>query len=114
MFQIIVRTSFIAFHRWKEAPEEHKYLADLHRHTFNVEMRKEVQHEERDIEFIALRKEVDEFINKLLVQDEQTLEWSCEQWAEELCNVFYADSVMVDEDGENGAIYIYPHRRKKR
>lgn len=104
MFSIVIRTEFIAFHRWKDAPEEHKYLRDLHRHTFGVVAKKPIVHGDRDIEFIDLKNRVNEFL-VLTSKQKKTEFYSCEHWAEQIANEFEFSEVEVNEDGENGAIY---------
>lgn len=47
----IVRFAVPGFHCWQEATGERGYLADRHRHLFNVEARIELKHSCREIEF---------------------------------------------------------------
>ena len=101
MLEIIVRTQFIGFHCWPDAPEPQAYLRDRHRHTFHVEATKQVTHADRDIEFIELRERVDVWIKERQQQDSATM--SCEHWAIAIAEQFDFDAVEVNEDGENGA-----------
>jgi hypothetical protein len=110
---VYCQTRFIGFHNWPEAPHEVKYLRDKHRHEFHVKATVKVDHSNRDVEFITLRKVLDYYLRPL--SDEQTdlnyRSMSCEMIADELIehlkgkdyNVY---SVEVSEDGENGAIVV--------
>ena len=60
VLSIIVRFTFSGIHHWPGAPQdvEEQYLVVPHRHLFHVEAVKAVTHEERDIEFIALQRQM--------------------------------------------------------
>ena len=48
-------------HQWENCPiEEVAYLKDLHRHTFFIECKKEVTHDDRDIEIICFKREIND------------------------------------------------------
>lgn len=103
---IIVRTSFRAFHRWKDAPEEVSYLRDYHRHQFMVVCSLVVSHNQRDIEFHLLQKDIDKF---LCSWEGKKLEYSCETMAEMITEYLFSISaaltncrVEVWEDNEVG------------
>jgi hypothetical protein len=93
------------FHRWKDAPEETAFLRESHRHVFNFEVSLEVMHDDREVEFFALKK----YVNILVGKPEMWKNMSCEQIAKTVLvhlNAKYHDryaSVDVSEDGENGA-----------
>lgn len=91
---------FEAFHRWANAPAEHSYLRERHRHLFKCKAWWRVEHDDRQMEFIQLKREALE-----VVQDAKPLAegWSCEQWAKALLGELDAVRVEVSEDGENGA-----------
>lgn len=97
-----VTTSFPGFHRWKDAPEECKYLRDWHRHIFHVKLYKKVSHDNRDIEFIKLKNKVTLYLNETYAHAK--FDNSCEQIAKNLLDNFDAECVEVSEDGENGAL----------
>ena len=99
---VFARTSFEGFHCWPDAPDEVSFLRARHRHIFHVEVKVQVIHGDRDVEFILLKREVDLFIEKTLKGN--TANWSCERWALEILEEFGAEEVTVSEDGENGAI----------
>lgn len=105
---IIVTTNFTGFHRWKDAPKECEFLRDWHRHIFYVEMMVEVNHNERDIEFITLKKELDNFLRDTFEQ--RYFEHSCETLAQIIIHYFAHCydmwAVSVKEDNENGAMLV--------
>jgi len=101
---IIIKYNFEAIHHWKECPiEEVSFLKDKHRHIFYVEAEKEVFHNNRDIEIIMLKREMEKYSKKKYDYETQ----SCEDIAENLLNKFNLKSCSVLEDNENGAkIYV--------
>ncbi len=96
-----ISTSFIGFHRWKDAPDATSFLRDWHRHKFNVKVGVCVNHENRQIEFFDLKEKVDLYLR--VHYEGQKFASSCEHIACELFDKFNAELVTVDEDGENGA-----------
>ena len=105
---VFITTSFEGFHCWPDAPDEVAFLRDRHRHIFHVRLEAEVGHDDRDIEFILLKRAVDEEIKRVLSSnDPKRRSWSCESWARHLLEEFDATFVEVSEDGENGAIIKY-------
>lgn len=105
MTAIISRTRFEGFHCWPDAPEEVAFLRVNHRHEFHVKVWKIVTHDDRDIEFILFKREVDKCI-RTLQETQDVSHWSCEMWAREIGQHLDADGVEVSEDGENGAEWI--------
>lgn len=97
-----VTTCFEGWHRWKNAPAEHVYLRDWHRHIFHVKLYVTVTHDDRDVEFIHLKRKVTEFLRA--EYEGQKFEDSCESIANRLLAEFTAFKVEVSEDGENGAV----------
>jgi hypothetical protein len=101
---VFVTTQFEGFHCWPDAPDEVAFLRDRHRHIFHVRMEWPVMHDDREFEFILLKRNLDQCIAGLLFDREYTRTWSCEQWARELIAMNPpASSCEVSEDGENGA-----------
>ena len=100
---IIVNTSFIAIHAWPECNVSGvEYLKDPHRHKFTVQVKLEVKHNNRDIEFIDFKKKLDTFLDKYRNNDIGNM--SCEDICDAILDNW--DSciyVQVLEDGENGA-----------
>lgn len=106
---IIIRFSFEGMHRWPGAPAEHYYLSYPHRHMFHVEATKRVDHNERAIEFIALRRDAFEWCQRAMpvTTPDGCSPWSCETLAEKLVYQFNLLSCRVLEDNENGALVEY-------
>lgn len=103
--QVFCRTQFIGYHRWENAPDEVAFLRSNHRHVFHVKIVCRVKHGDRDVEFIMLKREVDNYI--LLHFQEQTFTKSCEMIAAEIMDYLCSAGYMpifgeVSEDGENG------------
>lgn len=92
---------FEGFHRWPDAPPEHGYLGSLHRHMFHFRVELPVCHDDRDIEFIELKRRVMAYVHQIAPL---ALNWSCEAWARAVLEEFSASRVEVSEDGENGAV----------
>ena len=102
---IIIRTQFEATHNWPDCPiEEVAFLREEHRHIFHVEVKIEVSHNNRELEFIMLKRIVNELLQSL---GKRLGTMSCEDIAERIITTFCnhpIKSVSVFEDNENGAI----------
>src|SRR6516162_3307484 len=48
---IFVRLTVPGFHAWPDAPHHRAYLRFSHRHMFHIEVRCEVTHDDREIEY---------------------------------------------------------------
>jgi len=111
--RIIITTDFIAIHHWPgcDIPEV-DYLRFPHRHKFYVQMKFNVSHADRDIEFISKKEEIDTYIHEHLfpktgIEAVSKITLSCEAIAEQLLDRFGAQYVSVFEDNENGAeVYV--------
>lgn len=100
---VVVSLQFPAFHHWPKAPEESNFLRFRHRHLFKVRAWAEVEHNDRDIEFIALKDKIYAYIYEHYFNQDLG-ETSCESIAERLLYQFLElHTVEVLEDGENGA-----------
>lgn len=106
-----VRTRFQALHRWEDAPEEVKFLRDEHRHEFHVVVRIEQFHDDREVEYIMLKRWVDKTLDKWPHNRGQQ---SCEMMANKLLHNLQAEygedreyRIEITEDGENGALLEY-------
>lgn len=104
---IIINTSFPAFHYWKNAPICSAFLRNQHRHVFHVQIKIRVSHDDRDLEFIWFKEKIDEFLRENL--QDKIFPFSCEQlckkiqtWIKERFDV-YVIYIRVMEDNENGA-----------
>jgi len=101
--QIIVKLQYEGVHRWKDCNiESVLYLKDFHRHIFYIEVRKQVRHNDRDIEIIRFKHNILKYLDKTF--DNFFGDMSCEDIAEVLMNEFELSYVKVLEDNENGAL----------
>ena len=103
-------------HKYPAAMEDPKlssvsFLGYPHRHMFHFRVEVEVFHDDRDIEFIMFKRELE----GLYDHNSLDLDYkSCEMISDELAeyiNNQYPDrdiTVEVSEDGENGARCFYP------
>lgn len=102
--EIIIRYTFIGFHRWPDAPAHRQYLSDTHRHLFYVEASVQVFEHDREIEF-------HDFMDycKGWTENVSLGSYSCEMIADNLAKKITRDypnrrvSVSVFEDNEVGA-----------
>lgn len=104
-------TRVVGFHNWPNAPFSSEFLKSKHRHEFHIKVIVNVVHNDRDIEFIRLREDVDEmFAGGSPVHNFGSK--SCEMIAEDIKSIletkeYKVHSVEVSEDGENGAILVW-------
>ena len=111
---VIVKLAIEGFHSWPEARNvytEVGFLSDLHRHMFHFTLKKRVHHDDRDIEFIMFKRDVEQYLRvKYWRSDYRCLLFgamSCEMIAKELLEYFDCEYVSVWEDDENGAeVYL--------
>lgn len=114
---IIIRFQLEGFHNFPKAKEifpEVSFLSDRHRHIFHFECEKKVNHDDRDVEFIMFKREVQSYlIDKYGTYNHDhfppfsyPLEFgsmSCEMIARELLEKYDLESCTVWEDFENGS-----------
>jgi len=99
---IKVKFQFEGLHCWKDCPiNDVSFLKDSHRHIFYVTCTKEVTHNDRDIEIIMFKRELQAYMARKGMDLGQS---SCEMIAEDILKQFGCHSVEVLEDNENGAI----------
>lgn len=107
---IVVKTQFEFIHKYENAPEEVKYLREPHRHIFYVEAKIQVYNNDRELEFILVKHDIDKFLQGIV--SSAPITYSCEMFAEDISNFLirtYAKhinrniEVSVFEDNENGA-----------
>jgi len=93
-------------HCYPDAPEGVEFLKHPHRHMFHFDVQIEVFHDDRDIEFILFKRELEGLYSDGILQLDYK---SCEMMAMDLhtyINDKYQNrDVIIDisEDGENGA-----------
>ncbi len=99
-FLIIIKYQFEGYHKWENCPfDDVSFLRQTHRHLFHVKVEKEVFHEDREIEIIRLKRELEAYSKTKLDYGN----WSCEMIAKDLVAKFNLVSCEVLEDNENGA-----------
>jgi 6-pyruvoyl-tetrahydropterin synthase len=109
---VVTTFEFEAIHHWPGALD---YLAHPHRHLFKVTVKLEVKHDDREIEFIRLKHQLQEFARPWSDTNiDRPAAASCERfayWIIDFLVVKYgadrAVIVEVMEDGENGGLGIY-------
>ena len=107
---ILVKTNFEGLHQYVNAPNEVAFLRDLHRHIFYVEAEIEVFDDDRELEFVIVKRA----INKFLYSKPFSSTASCEQMARQIAKYLVEQfgsrniCVTVLEDNENGGrVYYY-------
>jgi hypothetical protein len=109
---IRVRTEFEGFHCYPEASKidpRIKFLEDVHRHIFKVEVKISVTHDDRELEFFLVKWDLNEFIKGGDMNRK-----SCEMMATDILYHLlfkYGDDryyeITVSEDGESDGIVEY-------
>ena len=104
---IVIKTQFEAIHCWPECPiEEVSFLKYPHRHIFHVKVKWKVIHNDRELEFILMKRKVDQFFFGWGGEDLGKM--SCEDIAEDLHKEFpSAFFISIFEDNENGVEVVY-------
>jgi hypothetical protein len=109
------RTIFVTFskegmHRYPDAPAGVEFLKFEHRHIFHYRVTLQVTHNDRDVEFILFKRELE----SLFAAGTMKIDYkSCEMLAEDLIGYISLKypareiSVEVSEDGENGATLTF-------
>ena len=98
-------------HQYPAAPEGVEFLMHPHRHIFHFRVDIEVFHDDRDIEFILFKRELEKLYEGGVLDMNHK---SCEMLADDLAGYIqdkYPDrelTIEVSEDGENGAKNDYP------
>lgn len=102
-------------HRYPDAPAGVEFLAHPHRHMFHFRVEIEVFHDDRDLEFILVKRELESLYTDEVLELNNK---SCEMMADDLANYLMQKypgrnlAITVSEDGENGAICYYTNLRK--
>jgi len=92
-------------HKYPDAPEGVEFLRHPHRHIFHFRVELEVMHDDRDVEFILFKRELESLYDGGTMQLDYK---SCEMMARELAVYIRAKyprrtiAIEVSEDGENG------------
>lgn len=111
--QIEVKTQFEGIHLYPNAPEEVSFLRHPHRHMFHVAVVLDVFHDDREVEFFILQRQINAYIKG---RGEDMNYRSCEMISKEILEHVIgmypgrSCEVRVFEDGENGSIVKYNWR----
>jgi len=100
---VVVTLRHTATHYWPDVDPmcEERYLRHEHRHVFHITAKKQVQHDDRDIEIIAFKSTIKQFLRQQYGGSFGSM--SCEMIARALMREFGLSYCQVLEDGENGA-----------
>jgi len=107
---IWVRFQKEGIHCYPDAPPGAEFLKHPHRHMFHFEVEIEVFHDDRDIEFILFKRELEQLYSTETLQLDYK---SCEMMADDLAEYITGEypnrwlRITVSEDNENGATAIY-------
>lgn len=101
------------FHQYKNCPHDDvAFIRDMHRHIFHFRVKMQVFHDDREVEFIRLKRECQIYTEVNILPGGHGN--SCEHMARQLfeyLNETYGPKraiiVEVAEDGENGGIIEY-------
>ena len=108
--QIFVTFQKEGIHQYPGAPAGVEYLQYPHRHMFHFKITLEVFHDDREVEFILFKRELERQYDQGTLQLDYK---SCEMMADDIANYIMAHypgrdlTVEVSEDGEKGAICFY-------
>lgn len=113
---VFATTSIVGFHFWEEAPEEVRYLRELHRHNFHIRVELSVVENDREVEFHTLKRDLHAWLGEspdfnVATGERNFREMSCEMIATAILDWLRSQypgrelyRVMVNEDDENGAV----------
>lgn len=106
---IVVKLTFEGVHCWPKCNiKEVMFLRNPHRHIFFVKCKKEVNHNDRDIEIIQLKRQIEKYLSAFKKDFGSK---SCEMIATLLVKEFNLNYCEVLEDNENGA-EVFKERQK--
>lgn len=99
-------------HRYIDAPDEVYYLRYPHRHLAHIKVTIEVYHNDRELEFILVKHELQAYMKTLVSQLGDNC--SCEMFADMLLSYLQEHygtnrdiEIVVNEDNENGCRLVY-------
>ena len=99
-------------HKWPDATQHPgvEFLANEHRHMFHFRVDLDVWHDDREVEFILFKRELEKQYEAGTLRLDYK---SCEMMADELAVYIQQHypgrplKIEVSEDGENGAVSYY-------
>lgn len=98
-------------HKYPDAPEGVEFLRHPHRHMFHFRVELQVFHDDRDVEFILFKRELEGLYNTgTLELDYKSCEMMADDLAEYITQKYPGRDLVIEvsEDGENGARCHYP------
>ncbi len=99
-------------HCYPDAPAGVEFLKHPHRHMFHFRVDIEVWHDDRDIEFILFKRELEALYGESGTMDlnHKSCEMTADNLAEYIQDAYPGRDLKIEvsEDGENGAVCIYP------
>lgn len=97
------------FHRYPDAPEDVRYLANEHRHLFKFKVGIEVFHDDREIEFHQFLKWLEKLYSSILNLDYRSCEMIADDLAREIQTRYPNRDIEIEvsEDGECGVTATY-------
>lgn len=102
-----VTFSVEGFHNFPVAEQmfgqEVSFLQHRHRHMFQFDCKRRVFHDDRDVEFILMKREIQQHVFDTWGYPAEFGAMSCEMIARDLLGVFGLYYCKVSEDGENYA-----------
>jgi flagellar biosynthesis component FlhA len=78
-----------------------EFLRNTHRHLFYISIKKEIKHNNRDIEIIMFKRKIEKYLHDKYHHNFKSM--SCEDICEDLIKEFSLSYCQVLEDNENGA-----------
>lgn len=112
---IWVRFQKEGIHKYPAALEDPKlaevsFLGYPHRHMFHFEVEMEVFHDDRDVEFILFKRELEALYEQGTLQlDYKSCEMLCDDLSEYILDKYSGRNlrISISEDNENGATAVY-------
>jgi len=98
-------------HKYPDAPEGVEFLKYPHRHMFHFRVEMEVFHDDRDVEFILLKRELEALYSEGTLQlDFKSCEMMADDLYEYLEDKYEGRDIVIEvsEDLENGTRAYYP------
>ena len=97
-------------HQYPDAPEGVYFLKYPHRHMFHFKVELEVFHDDREVEFILFKREIEKMFDDGILQLNNK---SCEMISDDIHDWIIEKypgrdhNITVSEDGENGCTCNY-------
>lgn len=107
---IIVSLQIEGIHNWPAAKNilpQMAFLSNPHRHIFYIVAKKTVKHDDRDVEIIQFKRELEDYFKRNYFNKELNIcdfkNMSCEMLCRDLTDAYDLCYVSVKEDDENGS-----------